>query len=484
MWGKKTSGKQHSPVHTYSRRHFLSGTAFLMRWNRKYINHSIYYPILITALLIIYFKSETSNIFKVPKLVASNQRYERRNGKALVNNDQSMLSEFGWTAQHSTLPHSAIWYIHWHAQMYTCMEAGNCSTYPNILVWRCLHGKSKTCAGIGDRLRGIQFSLLFSIITQRFFLIDWPNSPHNFSEAVIPALINWKVPNGLNHENWQSLAHYKWPTLQWVVTCSSASHCSNVSHPASMASNLSTDDLNLTSADDLNSLNHFQNLTIFANSTFNSVSMLTKMEYLMVPFQDLDPNKIGLTKLLRTLLQIIIQPSPIVTARLKELKMFGVKKAPYLSAHIRTGVDFGERYHHRFKSLPNDSFIAQQLLECIVNICQGKNVPIFLASDSLSLKQKVLELGRRRQMLINTEFLPAIHVARLHHKISDKLRWDAFINIYVEFFGIAGANYIVGNMSGFSRMAYLAGNASEHIQFNPSSRVQPKCRRQRKDLNM
>lgn len=376
------------------------------------------------------------------------------------------------------LPHTIQKYVRWHSEMYKCIEAGNCTSYPNVLLWRCLDGQSTKCGGIGDRLRGIQFSFLLSIVTNRMFFIDWPNYPFDFTQAIIPYLINWKLPPRMDFENWAVLTHSKWPDLT-LVRFPTTIERSNGSTRFLNDINKYPRNIDMRKANITSLLAGTANLTISTSSTLQSIARVVHNNALMTPFLDIHPRIYGMNNLYRKLLQPLFRPSNLVSNGMREETFIGIHKEPYIAVHIRTGADVGESNHRRFQSHPNDTVMAKNLLDCIQRINDDKKWAVFFASDSISLKREVLEKSKIRNIRVLTKTIPADHFGRPRgpYKVSEYIRWVAFVNVYVEFFGIAGAERIIGNESGFSRMAYFVGNASDYIRFLPRGERKESCQR-------
>ena len=63
------------------------------------------------------------------------------------------------------------------------------------LTWYCDSG----CAGLGDRVRGIGFSLMLAIISNRLFLIQWrqPFEVERQNNIFVPAAIDWNLDQAL-----------------------------------------------------------------------------------------------------------------------------------------------------------------------------------------------------------------------------------------------------------------------------------------------
>lgn len=142
-----------------------------------------------------------------------------------TSGDSSRQSASSDHQLHHHLPSSLKTYVEWHAKHRQCYEpdnsnsnsnsinSNNSSSYSNshshivelphcnppvpVLVWKCPH-QNRTCAGLGDRVRGIQVTLLIAIAARRLFFIAMPDDPFPFAEVISPHSVNWTIPSGLN----------------------------------------------------------------------------------------------------------------------------------------------------------------------------------------------------------------------------------------------------------------------------------------------
>lgn len=370
------------------------------------------------------------------------------------------------------LPPTIQEYVDWHARMYSCLSYKNCSEEPKILIWRCPFDLSNKCSGLGDRFRGIQFSVLLAILTKRVFFIEWPGEPYPFTDVVQPSVINWKVPRGINYKNWGVVAHYRWPDLNWL-SCPSEIKCSSFSTFQSKAFGVVTDATNMEKADLMGIFSEIPNLSIYTTATGDSTNKLFNNNYLVESKQDIIPSTVGIMNLYKVLLKILFRPSSGVWQKMKGYGLLRGIYSHYMAIHLRTGTDIGEQKLPRFRSFPNEELLVKQLFECLDKFSDSESLhlPIFLASDSATFKKKFMKEGRKRSIPVISNFISPIHISKLgkRERAPGAESWKKFINLYVEFFGIANAVRIIGNRSGFSKMAYYTGNAKHYIRFTPSN---------------
>lgn len=350
------------------------------------------------------------------------------------------------------LPRSIRNYVRWHSKMHDCIRKNSCSSSkPKILLWRCPDGLLYRCGGLGDRMRGIQFSLLLAILTHRIFLVEWPNEPFPFTEAVVPSFLNWTFPRYMNVDEWGVLLHTRWPILNWE-DCYPQSLCLRRREKPSHNIPALPKHIDMEKHDLRVVLNKVDNITITTSASFSSVSKLLEHKTLMKMFSDLSPNVMEKVIVHKILLQLLFQPSPAVLKYLHNLAPIKHSTKSYVAVHARTGRDFGEHINPRFSMLPNSTILAKQLLSCVELVIDRNARVVFLASDSVELKKNFISLARGRNIYTITEMIPATHVGRkwgVSRSLQKQQLFSSFLNVFVEFFGLALAKRIIGNRSGF-----------------------------------
>lgn len=364
------------------------------------------------------------------------------------------------------LPISIKEYVKWHSNTLSCLHRKHCSSNSQkVLVWGCPERLMYKCGGMGDRIRGIQFSLLLSIVTKRLLLIDWPEQPFPVTDAIEPSLINWTVPLNFKYKDNVVLLHTAWPYVD-VRQPNDPSK----KYAYRNLSTLTLNSIDLRKEDFISALNEYDILSIWSSATLRSVTSFVETPLMHKLFQDLTPKHLSKIVIQKMLLQILFQPSISVQAKIENT----LKKLPdsYISVHARTGGDFGEHINPRFSNLKNTTRLAHQLLDCVDTIYKNDSRfearRVFLASDSISLKLTFIDIARKRNVMTVTEVIPAAHIGRkwgapnMLRKSRTTLS-TSFLNIFTEFFGIAYAEVVVGNESGFSRMAFFTGNSTEYV---------------------
>lgn len=375
----------------------------------------------------------------------------------------------------SSFPGPLKEYILWHASIRECLRHDQCGLKkPKILVWRCPDGHFIKCAGLGDRLRGIQAALLFSIASKRLLLIDMPNRPFSALHGLTPSLIDWRPPPDLQYDKWPLFVYDKWPWFIWR-TCPSTHKCNenvtSLSHHDVLRRkvlprrfDLSMDDISLY-------LQDIENVVMYSrsNHTVQIMSQLKGLESL----EDFRNGRMSDIGFLRFLMKALFQPSPAVATYLKSLFPSDGHEKGYISIHARTGHDFGEDISRRFSANKNQyRSIANKFILCAKELGLKSQEYIFFASDPSFLKSEMVNASIDHNIKIAFSDIPAIHVGlgipRGLRSSNSSLMYS-FLNVFVEFFGIAGGKVVISNKSEFSRLAYIFGDARDLKSVNLSS---------------
>lgn len=110
------------------------------------------------------------------------------------------------------------------------------------------------------------------------------------------------------------------------------------------------------------------------------------------------------------------------------------------------------------------------------NVSTSKQIPLFLASDSARLKSAMNNISRSEKITLLHSKVRALHVMRssLSTNIgnSSESNFESFLNVFVEFFDLAGAKILISSGSEFSRLAFLFGDASRLIVYNTEATTQ------------
>lgn len=362
-------------------------------------------------------------------------------------------------------------YILWHRSMLSCLQHVSCLKNPPILLWKCPHLDLQLCSGTGDRFRGIISMLAFAMLTKRLFLLDWPSHPVRFHHLIVPASIDWRVPQSVRHSHWPILldeSFFKYGFFVWH----------NVSGDFLNNVELNTNDSSVMSNTSIYSprfskklwpfLNQIPHLTVFSRAP--TTRWILRDPEWKKKYPDLDATRLSERRIQRMLLQAMFKPSKVIEATLESL-IYSNSKSGYISIHARTGQDFGENNLKRFSKQLKNEEIAERLLSCASSQMGKTKLPIYFASDSVALKRAVVNISRLKQLEVYYSSIPGYHIVLGNGMRSETRKDDSdvvsgYIGIFVDFFGLAGGRKVISTKSEFSRLAYTYGNSSSLILVN------------------
>lgn len=242
------------------------------------------------------------------------------------------------------VPPSLSRYIRWHASKMLCLKKESCTHSPKILLWSCPSRKTEQCHGLGDRLRGIQVAFITALVTNRLFLIDWPDAPFPSSHGIIPSLVDWSVTPNLNFSEWPIFTFERAHLIHWKK-CPIEYEC--ITNPT-LQRNLTSHKINVNfdTRSNLSSyLNKFGHLIIESRINYTIEFAVSQSGNAFL--DELKNGFVSDIQFLRYIMQSLFQPSPEVQERLKLIvpKKYG---KTYDGMHLRTGHDIGEGNVKRF----------------------------------------------------------------------------------------------------------------------------------------
>lgn len=381
-------------------------------------------------------------------------------------------------------------YLKWHQSMKVCTKNDTCGgRKPNFILWRCKEGVAANCWGTGDRMRGIISSLVLAMLTEKVFLIDWPGYPFQFENVIVPSSIDWTVPESLDSSTWPSANDHSWPLLRWekclpdlnCVKSVEAFSKSNEGHkPMSILKRM-----NFTDSQTYLDLKRIGSFVIYSRSLNSFRARLLHRREWAQQFYDFNPSMYSPFQINRVLLKALFRPSKIVEEKLNQVLPMSIRRKGYISIHARTGHDVGEGSLHRFSKLPSSpDLLAARLIECSEGSGLKQTNAIFFAADSVSVKKSFIRLASTRKFNIFSTDESAMHVADEDFVRNQSTRtetrtrgirhgkeWGQFINIFVEFFGLAGGKSMIATRSEFSRLAFLIGDSRRPRRVDLSCRM-------------
>ena len=327
-----------------------------------------------------------------------------------------------------------------------------------ILIWRC-HA-SDYCGSLADRMRGMTFSLLLAMFSQRRLILDCGSAIEwvHFE----PNVIDWK-----DDELLQTISHLKSTNTSTTSVIEMTIH------------SIDKDPFLHVVIPKHGKWEHQLN-AIAGNTTF--VVMVTNVEVLALRSI---LNQIWLVEGLKTtgllnltnhemndIIGIVFRylflwEDNLISQLSLATKVLKLTNQPYVGVHIRTGfygVKSVEEYKHR--KLIRDKNIWNRTLKCAVATADkflGNSSIIFLATDSNIVKEMaVVTYGMRFRSLNNT----LIHVGTWDKTTTKPHRQEQEGALYtlVDLFLLAQSYVLLGGDSGYSWMAgELCGIPKEHL---------------------
>lgn len=372
-------------------------------------------------------------------------------------------------------------YIRWHAQEMKCIRDISCYNQRRhkirIMIWKCPRHMSSACNGVGDRFRGIVSSLVIAMLSKQVFLLSWPVYPYPFLTAVAPGAIDWRVPDHIEERSWDwgVVIDAGYPHLAWVK-CPPNLRCKNgrsLTNPPKSESNTIMTKLNVTDKSTFDILNMVGNYIIQSRGGFSRL-MVDDAHWMQAfgkPEHSKRKHNSFYTR--RVLLRMLFRPSPITERILRHFVNAMATKDGYLAIHARTGVDVGEVKLGRFKNFHESlgTMMAEHLLRCVQRR-DSEPKYIYFSSDSVILKRAFREVCRKNNIEVMYSDLPAIHIGKRSSDTNRESRyesvktWFAFLNIFVDLFGLANGTDILSNRSQFSDKARLISNTSNISLFS------------------
>lgn len=376
------------------------------------------------------------------------------------------------TASPHKLPALFNNYIKKHRSDRKCLTNSKCNKdNVRILVWHCPIRKGGRCAGIGDRLRGLQFAYFLAVLTGRLFLVDWPKNPFALEYALEPSLIDWRMPFNMSENGWYELPWYKCISPR---PCTENGLMPNSSHLPFL--NQSDSDIDILFDDIANRLLPYSNVSVSTRMRPDEILKLMKNKHVLRKYPELESYS---DEMQRFLLSSLFKPSRYVESSIRQIIPRKVLRNGYISVHARTGFDVGEGHSRRFRAMnSNISMHAENMLKCSLNLMKFPRPllgtrNIFLAADSLPFKKTFIDQAKNYNLKVFSSNQPALHIGlrnEAFQTISSSEQWSGFINIFVDFVAIARGKLVILNGSGFSKMAFNFGTSSKLIDLSRATR--------------
>lgn len=337
-----------------------------------------------------------------------------------------------------------------------------------IMMWRC--EKEEGCRGIGDRFRGMIYTLSLCMVTSHVFLLQWPSKPFPFLHAVSPSALDWRVPPHVlrDTENWAIARTYGVGIVSWLK-CPEKFICIHRNKYIQQPKSRNETVLPITMLWERNDSYKLLSQPGLGNVQISSVYDLSKKMYARHEWARHTNNTNAVIDssyifhMDRHLLRCLIRPSPVTRHILRHLIHPEALRKGYLTVHARTGLESGEGSTERFYSMVylNTTILAKRFMACF---SAERGQYISFVSDSRPLKSAFVKLATERGFNVMVSGVSATHVGlrqgynnystNVLDMIKDE-RWQKFLNVFVEFFAIANSTKVVCNKSEFSRLGHI-----------------------------
>ena len=296
-------------------------------------------------------------------------------------------------------------YADWHSKtLHTLGESQH-----RKIVYVC----NSLCGGLGDRIRGLFFTLRIAAATNRLFFVEW-SSPLKLSAVLAPSIINWTVPGELFNASRNTLTYMD----PMISEDRRASFDMQIKIDFSAALNvwLQTNEL-----PDVH-------LSTLIDTPLSAEHMNCIWTYLF-------SETVELTDLIRL-----------------EQRKLGIVRNEYVAGHLRLGGSEGEE--ESVNRLPFSIEAALSILRRCNEILGPKSskavVPLLLITDNVYLRDV---FARRAPNISSLFVVPTTSPIHYDRASSTSRHIDTFIELGL----LAQSKYLLLSPSGFSNVAMWLG---------------------------
>ena len=312
------------------------------------------------------------------------------------------------------------------------------------LTWMCIY----RCGGLADRIRGITYSLLLAIFSQRRLII-FMDGVHE-GEYLHPNLVDWRDEGAYQYLRGKETGDL-------------------FTRPFTFNARASGGGLEVKMKSGLSSI--AENLEVVRSNRVKNIVISTNLKpsaILIDPDPDSDwiataVKRIGLSGLSLNDFDAVMGPAVRYLFKLDNQVLKELLSAkdtlgltcPYTALHVRTGfVGTGRREHSNASRLQGDPSQWLEDYRCAVSIAHrslGENSLIYLATDSNNVKQMAIENYPSTFQSLDNKLL---HVGK---KAASDTK-EGFLVAWIEMFLMAEGNILVRGESGYSWISsFLCG---------------------------
>ena len=340
------------------------------------------------------------------------------------------------------------------------------------LVWIC--DARRACGGLADRVKGVAYSLILSILSRRVLLLDWRDGEFGEQAFLEPNVIDWKLTEeerkrAYPDEDYESFYEQELSNLNsdGQTSADTVAFLHIFSILEGIGVDISAEDLRIN----LEAINGgWTWILLESNMEPSSLTNSTKtasLEWIeqgmaglglsKLPRHDID-NIVGLVfRYLFRFSEEVLQE--VAAAR----EVLGLKDLAYVGVHVRTGfAGSAQQESVEHPKLYRRSHQWDTTLSCAYSHATGEfgeRALFFLATDSNLVKSRARRYGGRVRSLDNS----VVHLDKLEktpHEADDAER-EGVLGVWVELILLAESHSLVMGKSGFpflaSSLCYIPG---------------------------
>lgn len=353
-------------------------------------------------------------------------------------------------------PLSILSYIKWHRETRACFVTSSCAKPPKVLIWRC-HPDREGCGGAGDRIRGILFTFLLAVSSNRLFFIDWSEGGHSLFDiraSLLPASLDWSIPRGAAIP--PSHPHFDWALRKdWTRL------------PLGMRKDNKRRKF-LVFSDSFAAVSEpFPVIAVQTNYPYSKTHLVRSLSPVMDSVPDLNRRNMTDVQFCRVMSHTLFRPSPALELRVREMGL--PRDTPYTAVHVRTGEDVSENDRGRFEKLSrNRESIVSTLLQYVA---LRNHTFLFVASDDVEFKFKIVSSAHSRGIIVRSNERPALHVGKVAGSSDSVANCDGFMDVFVDMIVLSRAETLITTGSGFATAAFHMGRGKrmKELQGNHAS---------------